>query len=194
MAQERDRKISEAEALKLTDPRYVAYLQEQERLELQSQQHQEELSRYENALWLDREKEFQMTFKEKQKQLEAEERREHEKRSQIRKEFEEQIQKANAIKAEKERLLEEFRKKQQERERMMAEFLVGIDDHVVDLCDTVHSRPGASPCLFFTKIGSCRYGLRCSSDHPTPGLSEVRIFVLVLLQYWLKKVLFLSFY
>ncbi|XP_053695754.1 U2 small nuclear ribonucleoprotein auxiliary factor 35 kDa subunit-related protein 2 [Sabethes cyaneus] len=175
LAKERDQKASEAEALKLADPNYVAYLQDKERLELLSQQHQEERSRYENALWMDREKEFQMAFKEKQKQLEAEEKREQEKRSRIRKEFEEQTQKANAIKAEKERLLMEFQKQQQERERMLAEFLIGIDDHLASLCDTVHSRAGANPCLFFTKIGSCRYGLRCSSDHPTPGLSELLV-------------------
>ncbi|XP_055540263.1 U2 small nuclear ribonucleoprotein auxiliary factor 35 kDa subunit-related protein 1 isoform X2 [Wyeomyia smithii] len=173
VAQDRDRQLAEIEKLKLNNPSYVAYLQEKERSELLSQQQQEELSRYENALWMDREMEFQLAYKEKQKQFEAAAKQEHEKRSRIRKEFEEQMQKANAMKAEKERLLTEFRQKQQERERMLAEYLMGIDDNVATLRETIHSRAGANPCSFFSKIGSCRYGLRCSSDHQTPSLSEL---------------------
>ncbi|XP_062551276.1 U2 small nuclear ribonucleoprotein auxiliary factor 35 kDa subunit-related protein 2 isoform X2 [Armigeres subalbatus] len=173
ISQSRDNAAAEAEELRLLDPDYVAYLREKELLEFELLQQQEERRRYENALWMDREKEAQADFAETRRKMEVEQQEEKEKRERIRKEFEEMERKARDAKAEKERLMEEFRKKQQERERMFAEYLVGIDDHLPTLCESVHSRPGGNACVFFKKVGACRYGARCSSDHATPGLSEL---------------------
>ncbi|XP_055639651.1 U2 small nuclear ribonucleoprotein auxiliary factor 35 kDa subunit-related protein 2 isoform X2 [Toxorhynchites rutilus septentrionalis] len=168
LAQVRD----QAEAERLTNPNYLAYLREKELLENEERERQEERSRYENALWVDQEKQAQQTFQEKQRQFEQANREENEKRERIRKEFEEHERKAREAIAEKERLLEEYRKKQQERERMLAEFLVGIDDHAAVLKEMNHTRPSQNPCTFFAKTGACRYNARCSSNHSIPGLSE----------------------
>lgn len=173
LAQHRDAAEAKAEALRLADPDYVMYLREREQLERMASEWEEERRRFENALWLDREKEAQSLFAEKRQKLEEEQRDEKEKRDRIRKEFEEMEMKAKAAKAEKERLLQEFLKKQQERERMFAEYLVGIDDHLPVLRESSHSRPDRNPCVFFGKVGACRFGVRCSSDHAIPGLSEL---------------------
>ncbi|KXJ83982.1 hypothetical protein RP20_CCG024713 [Aedes albopictus] len=173
LAQARDSAAAESEALRLVDPNYVLYLREKEQLDRDALEREEERRRYENALWLDREREAQAAFAEKRRKLEEEQREENEKRDRIRKEFEEMERKAKAAKAERERLMEEYRKKQQERERMFAEYLVGIDDHLEVLRESSHSRPDRNPCVFFGKVGACRYGARCSSDHPTPGISEL---------------------
>ncbi|XP_058819007.1 U2 small nuclear ribonucleoprotein auxiliary factor 35 kDa subunit-related protein 2 isoform X2 [Topomyia yanbarensis] len=173
LARERDLQLEQLEALKMTDPNYVAYLRETEQLEQQAQQRLEERSRYENALWMDRERECQLAFEKRRRLIEDEQREENAKREKIRQEFEEQEKKIMAAKLERERLLKEFRKKLQERERMWAEFLAGIDDHVATLCEMNQTRPGGNPCVFFGKVGACRYGIRCSSNHQTPGLSEL---------------------
>ncbi|XP_065084359.1 U2 small nuclear ribonucleoprotein auxiliary factor 35 kDa subunit-related protein 2 isoform X2 [Ochlerotatus camptorhynchus] len=173
LAEFRDGAAAESVARKLAEPTYVAYLREKEQLEQEMLQRQEERSRYEHALWLDRERQAQAAFQEKRKRLEEEQREEIEKREKIRKEFADLERKVKEAKAEKERLMEEFRKQQQERERMFAEFLVGIDDHALTLREIVHSRPDRDACVFFGKVGACRYGARCSSNHPTPGLSEL---------------------
>ncbi|XP_058447182.1 U2 small nuclear ribonucleoprotein auxiliary factor 35 kDa subunit-related protein 2 isoform X2 [Malaya genurostris] len=172
-ARKRDLLLEHAESLKKANPSYVEYLREKEQLEFDLEQQLEERRRYENALWVDREREFQLAFRERQKQIANEQREENEKRERIRKEFEEQNRKIRAAKLEKEQLMEELRKKQQEKERMWAEFIVGIDDHVPTLCEITHTRPGGNPCLFFGKVGACRFGIRCSSNHQVPGLSEL---------------------
>lgn len=172
-AQERDRLAQQAEQVKLANPNYVAYLREKDQLEREAAMREEERSRYEHALWLDREREAQVAFLKLRKKREEEQRKQDEERERIRKEFEELERKAREAKEEKQRLLEEFRRKQQERERLLAEYLAGIDDHLESLCQMVDTRPGANACAFFGKIGVCRYGVRCSSNHPTPGLSQV---------------------
>lgn len=171
------RQLELLEAEWLANPNYIAYCHEKELLEIEEREREEERSRYENALWLDREIKAQHAFEEKRRQLEQTNREENEKRERIRKEYEEQERKAKEAKAEKDRLLEEYRKKQLERERLFAEFLVGVDDHAVVLKEIIHTRPNQNPCTFYGKIGACRYSVRCSADHLTPGLSEVDLSV-----------------
>lgn len=172
-AQERDRLAEQAEQRKLANPNYLPYLWELEQLEREAAAREEERRRYEHALWMDREREAQVAFVEQKRKREEEERRKDEERERIRKEFEEQERKAREAKEEKKRLLEELRKQQQDRERMLAEYLAGIDDHLEVLQQMVDTRSGANACGFFGKIGVCRYGIGCSSNHPTPGLSKL---------------------
>uniref|UniRef100_A0A8D8HS53 U2 small nuclear ribonucleoprotein auxiliary factor 35 kDa subunit-related protein 1 n=1 Tax=Culex pipiens TaxID=7175 RepID=A0A8D8HS53_CULPI len=173
VAQERDRLAQQTEQVKLANPNYVAYLREKDQLEREAAMREEERSRYEHALWLDREREARVAFEMLRKKREEEQRKQDEERERIRKEFEELERKAKEAKEEKQRLLEELRRRQLERERLMAEYLAGIDDHLEGLGQMVDTRPGANACGFFGKIGVCRYGIRCSSNHPTPGLSQL---------------------
>lgn len=179
VAQERDRLAQQAEQAKLANPNYVAYLREKDQLEREAATREEERSRYEHALWLDREREARVAFEKLRKKREEEQRKQDEERERIRKEFEELERKAREAKEEKQRLLEELRRRQLERERLLAEYLAGIDDHLEGLCQMVDTRTGANVCGFFGKIGVCRYGIRCSSNHPTPGLSQVCSLIIV---------------
>ncbi|XP_055613893.1 U2 small nuclear ribonucleoprotein auxiliary factor 35 kDa subunit-related protein 2 [Uranotaenia lowii] len=173
LAAGRDRLEQEAESRKMKNPEYRAYLEELERLEEQRKQQEQERSRFENALWVDRERTFQLEFAEKKKRLEEADKVEQEKRERIKQQFEERQRKIKQAKEENEKQLEELRRLQRERDRLMEEFAAGILDHETGLSVLSHTRPGANTCSFFTKVGACRHGVRCTSDHQTPGLSEI---------------------
>ncbi|KFB45684.1 AGAP010194-PA-like protein [Anopheles sinensis] len=173
-AKERDRLEEELQKEKDADPEYQKLLVEM--------LHQEEVAAgrealeraLRNAQWLEEEHKAQQRFEQLRQQIETKEREEREKRERIRREFEERERRTEEARAERHRQQEEMVRLVRERHTKLQQFsATGIDDYLTEL-QMVHStRADAVDCKFFTKTGTCRHGLRCSGNHPTPGLSKI---------------------
>uniref|UniRef100_A0A182J7K9 Uncharacterized protein n=1 Tax=Anopheles atroparvus TaxID=41427 RepID=A0A182J7K9_ANOAO len=173
-AQARDRLDQDIQREREADPAYRKFLSETEQLE-EIAAGREALERaLRNAQWLEEEHKAQQRFEKARQQVEAKEREQREQRDRIRNEFEERERKIEQARAERRRQQEEMVRMVRERHTKLQEFVAtGIDDYLPELQAIHSSRMDAADCKFFVKTGTCRHGLRCSGNHPTPGLSKV---------------------
>ncbi|XP_037082883.1 LOW QUALITY PROTEIN: U2 small nuclear ribonucleoprotein auxiliary factor 35 kDa subunit-related protein 2-like [Pollicipes pollicipes] len=156
---------------RMKDKAYCAWLQEQEHLEeLQEAEENAAMIQRHNA-WLDREKQAQLEWQRKKLKEEKEKHARELQEKQIQEEWE-AVKKAEE--EEKRAREEEDQRRKQRQEALLQEALSGLEGSAptenppVPTSEerTVETRPGLPLCPFFEKTGCCRFGSRCSRNHP----------------------------
>jgi hypothetical protein len=62
----------------------------------------------------------------------------------------------------------------------LEQFLTGdSEEPPAELLVTSETKPNHEPCPFFVKTGCCRFGNQCSRNHQFPGISRVRLIILI---------------
>ncbi|XP_063232849.1 U2 small nuclear ribonucleoprotein auxiliary factor 35 kDa subunit-related protein 2 isoform X2 [Bacillus rossius redtenbacheri] len=173
IAQARDALLSEERQARERSPRYQAWLCEQEALEQFEREEGARLQRERHAQWERDEELAQQAWAERQ-----------EKMTKARQERATQEQKIREIWEEEQKKLKEAEdeknKKKEEKQQAQEELMKHIDDFINNgkqlppsLTLTKETNPDKPVCPFFSKTGACRFGDRCSRNHPRPAISKV---------------------
>nr|CAD7201648.1 unnamed protein product [Timema douglasi] len=172
-AQERDSLLEEERKMQENSPRYHAWEQEQQVLEEFEREEEERLNWERNVQWARDEEVAQRQWRERQVKLALAREEKTKQELRIREEWESEQNKL--------RVAEEIElKKKEEKQRQQDELLKQIDDFInkgkdlpISLMVTNETNPNKPLCPFFSKTGACRFGDRCSRNHPRPGVSKV---------------------
>ncbi|CAG2056152.1 unnamed protein product [Timema podura] len=168
-AQERDSLLEEERKMH----RHQAWEQEQQVLEEFEREEEERLNWERNVQWARDEEVAQRQWRERQAKLALAREENTKQELRIREEWE--------LEQNKLRVAEEIEsKKKEEKQRQQDELLKQIDDFInkgkdlpLSLTVTNETNPNKPLCPFFSKTGACRFGDRCSRNHPRPGVSKV---------------------
>lgn len=163
-----------SEELKLqNDPTYQIWLKEQESIELAKEQIEKQQHDEEEEQWMRRELLAQKKFQEEKQRREQSEKAKLEQRLAIQKEFEKQQEILKQRAEEKKRLAEENLRKHEIFMEKISEYIENDGEIPIELLEKAETNPRKELCLFFNKVGSCRFGDKCSRNHSRPGISKI---------------------
>lgn len=160
-------------SLNMKNPTYLAWLAEQEALELVREQQEEHLRSETHRQWQEYDKLVQEKWKVKQEKLARIQEAQEQERIRIRAEFEANKERQRKLKEEKIRLEEEKLEQQKRLAEAIDRYISGMGDLPEELKVNAESNPGKAICPFFEKTSTCRYGLKCSRNHCRPGISRL---------------------
>ncbi|XP_046401876.1 U2 small nuclear ribonucleoprotein auxiliary factor 35 kDa subunit-related protein 1 [Ischnura elegans] len=172
-AQERDAVLEAARRKQESSPTYQAWVRDQEALEQFREEEEARLSEERNREWLLAEVKAQQLWQIRQDRAEKARKEREETEMRIRKEWEEEQKKQELIELEKKKEQEEKLRKQEELMKQIVDFVEKGGERPSFANDVNETNPNKPLCPFFIKTGACRFGDRCSRNHPRPALSKI---------------------
>ncbi|XP_071454247.1 U2 small nuclear ribonucleoprotein auxiliary factor 35 kDa subunit-related protein 2-like [Hetaerina americana] len=171
-AQDRDALLDAARRKNELSPTYQAWAKEQEALEQFREEEEARLSEERNRQWLLAEVEAQISWRSHQEKARKAKKEREEIELRIRLEWEEEQKKQELIELEKKKEQEEKLQKQEELLKQIIDFVDKGGERPSFANDVNETNPNKPLCPFFIKTGACRFGDRCSRNHPRPALSK----------------------
>ncbi|KDR21330.1 U2 small nuclear ribonucleoprotein auxiliary factor 35 kDa subunit-related protein 2 isoform X2 [Zootermopsis nevadensis] len=173
LAQKRDDLLQKEQEKREKSPRYQAWLAEQNVLEEFRHEEESRLQTERDRQWERDEELAQRQWLERQERL-AQAREEKTKQElKIREEWELEQKKLKEVEEEERRKQEEKLQKQEDLMRQIDDFIKHGGELPPSVNISTETHPDKPICPFFSKTGACRFGDRCSRNHPRPGISKV---------------------
>ncbi|XP_075213508.1 uncharacterized protein LOC142319758 [Lycorma delicatula] len=175
-AEQRNEIIRKEREEREKSPTHIAWLKEQEALEVFAQQEEQRLAEERQRLWEAEEAAAQRRWREQQLRLVKAHAEKAKQELLIREEWEREQKKIKEELEKKEKEKEEKRKRQEELLAQIDAFISGKADLPASTIINTETQPGHPECPFFSKTGACRFRDNCSRNHIRPGISRVLLF------------------
>ncbi|XP_049784667.1 U2 small nuclear ribonucleoprotein auxiliary factor 35 kDa subunit-related protein 2 [Schistocerca cancellata] len=173
IAQERDALLQKEQEEREKSPRYQTWKASQEELEKFQEEEEARLHQERHKTWEEDEAMAQKLWQERQEHLARVKKEKEQQELLIRQEWEEQQRKEREAEEAERKLKEEKQRKQDELLKQIDDFINKGGDMPQAINVSTETNPDKPLCPFFTKTGACRFGDRCSRNHPRPGISKV---------------------
>lgn len=131
----------------------------------------EQQNEIENELWLRYDRQVMKKWCEKQRKIEEAQKRKDEEKTRIAEAFEKEQQRIADLEAAHKRAAEEQQMQESLLVGRITEFINGDGPLPSELLECQELNPSKPTCSFYEKIGTCRFGLRCTRNHKRPRIS-----------------------
>lgn len=173
LARKRDEVLRREQERREMSPRYQTWLAEQNVLEEFRQEEELRLQMERHRQWELEEQLAQQRWTERQERLARAREEKARQELQIREEWELEQKKQKEVEEEERRKEDEKVKKQEDLMRQIDDFIKHGGELPASVNISTETHPDKPVCPFFSKTGACRFGDRCSRNHPRPGISKV---------------------